>query len=525
MTDEGKKRPKSRAGPSGAPAGWTALSVSEHYRRLFGADRLLVATHREPVIVSDLQTTGSNPPKDRPKLRYPAGGVSQSLHRLLLQTGGDWVSIQSSAGPDKMTVRLPGYPQSYDLTRLSFRDSAAEHSYQRFSNEILWPLFHEEAERIRLGSEDFEGYEAINREFAKKIGKILQARDTGVIWIHDYQLAMVASWIRKEIPVPGAPLAFFWHIPWPQERFLSMLPQRRAILSGLLDHDLLGFQTVLYRKRFLESVANEFQGEKNIRVEEDRIFKRDREIRVGAFPIGVDPGRFETLSLDPEGMKEATRLLCEQGIGTEDTFLISVDRMDYTKGFIMRLRILESLFRNFPEWIGKIRLLQIAPPTRSTHPVYQNYQKRVREEVRLTNARWSREDWIPVLPVERTVEQPVLAPLYRRAAGALVTSTNDGMNLVAKEYLSAQKDRGGVLFLSRYTGAAQGLKEVVLIDPLEPEKSAAILHNALQEPESIRKGRNAILREQISRYNIYQWMGSILTALDPKKPPSNVLPS
>ncbi|MEC4683916.1 MAG: trehalose-6-phosphate synthase, partial [Nitrospirota bacterium] len=178
-------------------------------------------------------------------------------------------------------------------------------------------------------------------------------------------------------------------------------------------------------------------------VEEDRIFKRDREIRVGAFPIGVDPGRFETLSLDPEGMKEATRLLCEQGIGTEDTFLISVDRMDYTKGFIMRLRILESLFRNFPEWIGKIRLLQIAPPTRSTHPVYQNYQKRVREEVRLTNARWSREDWIPVLPVERTVEQPVLAPLYRRAAGALVTSTNDGMNLVAKEYLSAQKDRGG----------------------------------------------------------------------------------
>jgi trehalose 6-phosphate synthase len=227
----------------------------------------------------------------------------------------------------------------------------------------------------------------------------------------------------------------------------------------------------------------------------------------------VDPGRFESLSLDSQGMEEATLFLKEHGISPNDDYLISVDRMDYTKGFLKRLLILEALFQKYPEWIGKVRLLQIAPPTRTAHPTYLNYQKKVREGVQSTNNRWRKGDWEPVISIDKTVGHRILAPLYRLDAGALVTSTNDGMNLVAKEYLASQKDMGGILFLSRYTGAAQGLKEAVLIDPHDPDKSAAILHKSLTEPLSIRKGRNAILRELISRNNIYQWMGSILTAL------------
>lgn len=498
--------------PREPPRTWNALSVSERFRSLYGSRKLLVATHREPVIVQP-STKGASPEGDSPKLRYPAGGVSQSLHRLLLQTGGDWVSLQSSPGPSSLDISIPGNPASYTLFRLSVENPYREEEYQRFSNDLLWPLFHEEPGRVGSRPGDFLGYEAVNRLFADHIARITHRHEIGVLWIHDYQLTLVAKELRALASGPLPPIAFFWHIPWPRQEFLAHIPERRTLLEGLLDYDFLGFQTALYRERFLESVAREFSGSSRINVSPRLVVKDGRRIHVGDYPIGVDPGRFETLSLDPKGQAEARAFLREHGIGPKERLLISVDRMDYTKGFLKRLQILDSFFRSFPEWIGKLRLLQIAPLTRSDHPTYQGYQRKVRDAVRTTNDRWKADDWFPVVSVESTVDHRILAPLYRMASGALVTSTNDGMNLVAKEYLAAQKDEGGILFLSRFTGAAQGLREAVLIDPYDPQTAAAIINRALAEPLSIRTGRNKILREQISRNNIFQWMGSILTGV------------
>ncbi len=470
-----------------------------------------MATHREPVIYPDGTREAS--PLNQPKLKYPAGGVSQSLHRLLLQTGGDWVSLKSSPGPRKLSISLPGFPASYNLYRLGLKNTLESEGYQRFANDLLWPLFHEEPGRIGSQKEDFKNYESVNKKFSEKIAQVMIAQDNGVLWVHDYQLALVAKFLRSFGKASLPPMAFFWHIPWPSPNYLSYLPERRDLLLGLLDYDLLGFQTGLYRERFLESIRQEFSGNDEIEVSDQVIKKGTRTIHVGDYPIGVDPGRFETLSLDSIGLSQAKMFLAENGLAPEEMYLISVDRMDYTKGFLKRLQILDALFQQFPGWIGKITLLQIAPPTRSTHPTYQTYQKKVREEVINTNNRWKKRRWAPIISIERTVEHKILAPLYRLAAGALVTSTNDGMNLVAKEYLAAQKDEGGTLFLSRYTGAAQGLKEAVLIDPYNPSESAAIISRTLLEPPSIRRGRNRILREQISRNNIFQWMGSILAGI------------
>ncbi len=494
------------------PRTWNAISVSERFQSLFGTGKLLVATHREPVIVQTIPKD-SSPEGEALKLRYPAGGVSQSLHRLLLQTGGDWVSLKSSPGPSSLDITLPGYPATYNLFRISIEDSSRNEEYQRFSNDLLWPLFHEEPGRVGARPGDFTGYEMVNRLFADHILRITRNHEVGVLWIHDYQLTQVAKELRSKATAVIPPIAFFWHIPWPRPEFLANLPERRDLLEGLLDYDFLGFQTALYRERFLESVARDFSGNTRVTVSPRLVVKDGRRIHVGDYPIGVDPIRFESLSLDPKGQSDARGFLREHGIGPEERLLISVDRMDYTKGFLKRLQILESLFRNFPEWIGKIRLLQIAPLTRSGHSTYQGYQKKVRDAVMTANERWRRGDWFPVVSIEQTVEHRILAPLYRMAAGALVTSTNDGMNLVAKEYLAAQKDEGGILFLSRYTGAAQGLREAVLIDPFDPSTAAAIIHRALGEPLSIRTGRNKILRDQISRNNIFQWMGSILTGI------------
>ena len=501
-----------RTKPDSSPRNWNALTVSECFRKLFGTQKLLVATHREPVIYQP-PPSEAHKGKAQPKLRYPAGGVSQSLHRLLLQTGGDWISLQTSPGPPTLSISLPGFPASYTLYRLSPKDPAVDEGYQRFSNDLLWPLFHEEPGRVGALPGDFKGYEAVNRLFAEHIFRVVKNHGNGVLWIHDYQLALVAKELRSLVSSPLPPIAFFWHIPWPRQEFLLHLPERRALLEGLLDYDFLGFQTALYRERFLESVEREFGEDPRISAFADCVVKGNRRIHVGDYPIGVDPGRFESLSLDQKGQDEARSLLCELGIAPEEVLLISVDRMDYTKGFLKRLQILESLFLANPGRIGKIRLLQIAPLTRSGHPPYQSYQKKVREAVSDFNDRWRSGTWFPVVSVERTLDHRILAPLYRMAAGALVTSTNDGMNLVAKEYLAAQKDEGGTLFLSRYTGAAQGLKEAVLIDPFDPATSAAIIDRSLSEPASIRKGRNKILREQISRNNIFLWMGSILTGI------------
>ena len=485
----------------------TALGVSSLYRRLFGEGEILVATHREPVVWVE------RPPEETrksaaPRLRYPAGGVSQSLHRLLLQTGGDWVALRSSPGPNPLTVSLPDQPASYELHRILLSDPNVSTGYQRFANDLLWPLFHEEPGRVLTHPGDFEHYQHVNALFADQMATLLEKRHNGFVFIHDYQLALVARGLRPRLPKSPPPLAFFWHIPWPRHSFLKEIPERADIVRGLLEHDLLGFQTPLYRDRFLES-ASELLGDE-IRIRRQTVLWKGRKIHVGDYPIGVDPDRFESLAQGPEGPGLARKFLRQVGMDPEIPFLISVDRMDYTKGFLKRLEILETLFRRYPEHVGSLRLLQIAPPTRTTHPPYQSYQARVRQAVRETNARWARDGWEPVVTIEETVEHRTLAPLYRLAAGALVTSTNDGMNLVAKEYLATQKDAGGTLFLSRYAGAVHGLRDAVLIDPYDPEGSARIIHTALEEPLAIRSGRNRILREEVLRHNIYEWMESIL---------------
>lgn len=497
---------------------WNALSVSSTYRTLFGNRKILVATHREPVQV--LPNPGDLPvDATRPRFRLPVGGVSQSLHRLLLQVGGDWVSLRSSPGPDRLVIELPVNPAHYDLTRIDPDSLKDEASYNAFSNDVLWPLFHGEptrtlAEAMERPDRFFQAYVDANRIFARTLEETRQKHPAGLLWVHDYQLALVAQAIRSSPVRDIPPLSFFWHIPWPESPFLALLPFRRTFLSGLLDYDHLGFQTDQDRNNFLDEIAREFVQDRTVEIRGTTIRKDSRTIEVGGYPIGVDPDRLERLSQDPEGIRQAKLFLEQHGMGGSQTFLISVDRMDYTKGFLKRLLILEALFCTYPEWIGTLRLLQIAPPTRTSQATYRAYQERVREEVESLNRRWRQEDgWTPVLSLETNVDHAILAPLYRMAAGALVTSTRDGMNLVAKEYLSSQKDAGGVLFLSRHTGAARGLREVVLIDPFEPEQSAQAIHRALNEPLKLRRDRNARLREQLAQNNIYRWMGTILESV------------
>lgn len=499
--------------PAEAPlSDWTAGNLSRFYRREFGDSPLLVVTHREPVVC--LEGGG---------VSLPPGGVSQTIHQLLSRVGGRWIALRDSEGPDALQIpgdrpRDPGYR----LERLSVAREIRDGHYAGFSNGVLWPYFHDQSGRVGDWDGCFAAYAQVNLRFAGEIVRSLLERPAGAIWIHDYQLALVAREVRRMVGEPVPPLSFFWHIPWTEVADLAAVPWMREIVDGLLFHDQVGFQTRLYRDRFLATVRTlygsaAFWDGTTLSVATGSGL---RAVRLGVFPISIDPARFEALSSDPDGILRAREFLSARGLGPDlpgGRYLISVDRMDYSKGFLERLEILDAFYARNPGQVGALALLQIAPPTRQGLEEYRDYADQVRARVRALNDRWGRGTWRPVRMVEESLDQSLLAPLYRLSEGALVTATRDGMNLVAKEYLASQGEGAGVLFLSRYTGAAQTMEGLSLIDPLDPAASAGILRRELAVSEGVRRARNRASLAELRRKNVFSWMADNLLSL--RNPP------
>jgi trehalose 6-phosphate synthase len=483
----------------------------DFYRREFGRAPLLVLTNREPIVWEGAGT-----------LSCPPGGVSSTIHRLLGQVGGEWIALRDSAGPDLLRVPPPREsPESpgYLLHRLSVPRELRDAHYAGFSNGVLWPFFHADPERIDASPDTFSAYVQVNRRMAGKVVESLTTLSPGAVWIHDYQLALVAREIRRMAGDHLPPLAFFWHIPWVDIPTSEGLPWLSELVDGLLCHDRIGFQTEGYRERFLETVRlihgsrASWDGERLSVLTEGGL----RTLSLGVYPVSIDPSHFDRLSRDPEGIRGAREILREAGLldsGEEIApYLISVERMDYSKGFLERVEILEEFFTRYPERIGALSLLQVAPPSRQSVEAYRRYAGQVERAVNRLNARFGRPDWTPVRTIARSLSQEVLAPLYRSSAGALITATKDGMNLVAKEFLACQRGRDGVLFLSRHTGAAQTMEGLTMIDPFDAPLSARLIHQGLSLDPEIRRRKNDRAVSAIERNNVCRWMADNLRAL------------
>lgn len=486
---------------------WTPEDLVRFYRKEFGDSPLLVVTNREPIVYEDAG-----------RWTLPPGGVSQTIHQLLGRVGGQWIALRDSDGPDFLQIPSPGSGAQngeggpgYRLERLSVPENLRDAHYSGFSNGVLWPFFHNETSRVGESEDCFSAYTQVNRRFAGAIINSLLNLPAGAIWVHDYQLALVAREVRRMVGENTPPLSFFWHIPWvsiPDPESVSWLPE---FVSALFSYDQIGFQTPLYRELFLETVRSLYGNRAKwdgtmLSVETS---SGVRSLLLGVFPISIDPLRFQRLSVEPEGKSRAMDFLDEQGLGPAvagGKYLISVDRLDYTKGFLERLDILDALFLSHPQWVGRISLLQIAPPTRQGLEEYRRYADSVRNRVAAINATWGREGWTPVRMVEKALDQSLLAPLYRMAEGVLITATHDGMNLVAKEFLASQAGGAGVLFLSCHTGAAQTMDGVSLIDPLDSFRSARVIHRELSRDRNFRRSRNHKAVATLHRNNVYRWM-------------------
>lgn len=447
-------------------------------------------------------------------VRQPPGGLVSALDPTMRRTSGTWVAWGSGSA-DRETadevgrLGVPPFEPAYTLRRVWLDESDIEGYYLGFANSALWPLCHLLIQHFEFHSEHWKCYLAVNARFATAVyEESLRVPGTPQVWVQDYHFALVPAELRRQ--APDIFIHHFWHIPFPPPDILRLLPTGvpEVLLSGLLGNDLLEFHTERYAKNFLDCVRA-FLPEAQVRGESQRVSIDGRDVELGVFPISIDVDAFERLALTEESDGRAAALRQRYARGGR-ALGISVDRIDYTKGIIERLRALDRLWSESPELRGRFTMIVVATPSRSELPAYQNLESEVLTGVREINDRYSTSDWDPIVLIHENVHAELLSAIYRAADLCLVSSLQDGMNLVAKEFVACQVDEHGVLVLSRFTGAAEEIEEAVLINPFNVGGFADGIRTALEMEPAERRRRMRVMRARLHRSTIFDWLESIL---------------
>ncbi len=364
--------------------------------------------------------------------------------------------------------------------------------YNGFCNRSLWPLLHSFTDRFRAEASEYERYRSVNRLFALLLSRRLRPGDR--VWIHDFHLIPLATELRA-LGFEG-PIGFFLHVPFPPHDVFSILPWADELLRDLLNYDLVGFHTRAYQESYEHALEREL-GEVP-------------EHESGVYPIGIDPELHASWAQEPLGKRRGKELREAVRGGS---LVLAVDRLDYTKGIVQRLRMLERFFESHPDWRGRVSVLQVSAPTRTRVQEYVRQRRDVEELVGRVNGRFGEPDWVPIRYAFRAYSPRELAAFYREADVCLVTPLRDGMNLVAKEFVAAQTGDPGVLVLSRFAGAAETLHDALLVNPYDADGTARVLARALTMPVSERAARQAALLESVHQWTAARWRERFLADL------------
>src|SRR5579859_999798 len=428
------------------------------------------------------------------------GGLVTSVLPMMEQFGGVWVAWGEPEG----RYSLPPQKPRFDLRYLSLTPEEVQGYYVGFSNRALWPVCHSFLGRVHYDPADWQVYEVVNRRFAE--AALAESGEGDVIWVHDYQLARVPLHLRQARP--SARLLFFWHIPFPPTEIFRTLPWRRMVLEGLLASDLVGFHIPEYARNFCEA-AVELLGAS---VDGENITYAGRTTRVIARPIGIDYAAVDREARLPRTVAAAERL--RAGLGSQ-TLILGVERMDYTKGIVERLRGVDVLLEQQPAWRGKFSLIQIVTPSRLEVDAYRDKKREIDEAVGRINGRFSDGLWIPIRYLHRSYTPSELLAYYRAADIALVTPLRDGLNLVAKEYVAARTAEDGVVILSEFAGVASQLPEALITNPYSQEDVADALSRALRMPRDEQRERMQAMRNRIKEQDIQWWAKGFLDGAGP----------
>jgi len=451
-----------------------------------------------------------------------AGGLAIGVYDALKETGGMWFGWSGevvASGAPQMRVEEHG-PVTFATIGLSRRDY--DQYYRGFSNATLWPAFHYRPDLLQFDRHDFEGYCRVNTWLAQQLVPLL--RDDDVIWVHDYHLipfaqALRAAGVKNRI-------GFFLHIPFPAAQVLLAVPPHRALVEALCSFDLLGFQTKPDLRAFCDYIVNEADGSVEAPAPGQLarptvVHAFGRTLRAAAYPIGVYPDEIAELAKAGEGDKPVRTI---EATLHARKLIMSVDRLDYSKGLVERFRAFERLLEHSPSYRDKVSFLQIAPPTRSDLHAYQEIRLQLEGESGRINGRFAELDWTPIRYIHRQYERPVLAALFRTAHVGYVTPLRDGMNLVAKEYVSAQDPEDpGVLVLSRFAGAAQELTGALIVNPVDIDGMADALGTALSMTLAERKARYIDMMAQLRENNVSVWRDNFMSDLQ-QMPDSSAQP-
>jgi len=427
-------------------------------------------------------------------------GLVSAVEPVLNSANGTWVAWCGRLGsPQGKGVRIgvPAGSPRYFLQEVVLDQEDYRGYYHGFANSCLWPLAHQMIDKCDFQGQYWQAYRKVNHQFARTVFEC--ARAESIFWVHDYHLAIVPQLIRRRLP--GAKIAFFWHIPFPPPDVFAVLPWGRQVLHGLLGSDLIAFHTRSYLENFLACAKKYFR--LKINPEIGLIWFGDRRIITRAVPVGINWQHFEQLADDPEVKAQAQQI--RRSTGAKHLFL-GIDRLDYTKGIPERIKAFGAFLDKFPQYRGKATLLQIAVPTRNGVEAYDRLKAEVERLVGEINGTYDHGyGAVPVRYLHRSLNEKELVAHYLAADVMLVTALRDGLNLIAKEFIAARTDGRGVLLLSPFAGAADELTSALLANPYNVTQLANRMKTALEMPPEEKRERLRALQQTVKNKDSRWW--------------------
>jgi trehalose 6-phosphate synthase/phosphatase len=464
--------------------------------------RLLIVSNRLPVTV---RREG-----DELQFLQSMGGLATGLKAFYQSYESLWIgwcgiSLENIRNAEKVTIQ-ERLQNEFACRTVFLSEKETELYYEGFCNKTIWPLFHYFTDYTVFSKRLWETYNQVNNRFCSVITDI--ARPDDIIWLHDYHLMLLPRLIRAALP--PAKIGFFLHIPFPSYEVFRSLPWRKEVLQGLLGSDLVGFHTYSYVRHFLSSVRRILGYEHSL----GNIYSKNRIIKVDAFPMGIDHTEFENAARDSKIQEEADIISKRAG---RRKIILSIDRLDYTKGILQRLEAFDLFLENNPEYKEKVTLILCATPSRTGVETYKLLKRQLDEAVGRVNGKHGTIGWVPVWYMFRSSPFHTLIALYSIADVALITPLRDGMNLIAKEYVAAKVNGEGVLILSEMAGAASELGEALSVNPNNKEQVAEAIEKALSMSREEQIERNSKMQERIRRYNVTKWAEDFVETLSEVK--------
>jgi trehalose 6-phosphate synthase/phosphatase len=454
------------------------------------------------VIISNRLPVKINLESGKYVLKPSEGGLATGLGDAYQKGEMLWIGWPGVEVPEDKQPEVTALLAKRNLIPVFLTQEEINLFYEGFSNEILWPVFHYLVTYARFEQAYWDGYINVNEKFAAVTQSIFEEGDK--IWIQDYQLLLLPQLLREQLN--NTTIGFFQHIPFPSFEIFRLIPWRDKLIQGMLGADLIGFHTYDDVRHFLSAASRLTPAQFSSNI----LSLDNRQIVVEPFPMGIDYEKFENLPTQRQVIAEIDNLKTEG----QGRIILSIDRLDYSKGILERIKAFELLLQLFPKYRGQISLFMVVVPSRDTVPQYKELKEKIDQLVGNINAKYRTLDWVPINYFYRSFSVQTLSAMYSSADICLVTPMRDGMNLVSKEYVASRRDDTGVLILSEMAGASKELNDAIIVNPNNIGDIMNAIVEGLEMPLEEQKQRMQSMRSLVKKFNVKRWTNNFLAKMD-----------